>query len=641
VPQEGAIEKLLEKYDGGRVPDVEELLGQRVIETYLRGFAQMNLWPVALRVAATSYSTIEERWEYSHEISPRWLNWHPFCQELRSIEDSQGNRPFDDACRRCDIEHARRAEQAGKTISYLCHAGLIDLATPVVVEGVTVSTLCSGQYVPAAGKVWPPEWIFPGKAAGDGKVDAKSESRRRLEEAKRLLPGFDYQVHDMAKQGKEISPAGLKEILDGLGQAGGDLERLCERTLELEMQSLLAFFRGEINQACASTDKGTFWQKMGQVVDRIRSLVGAEEGFLITHESPGALDVEVCCVCGDSGKGRPGRRRLDMAKVHAALDGRGVWSATAEGAKQVFGSLVSSDRPRLVFKVLDQGLLVFGFNKECDPAHLSKRRGDVDYVAQWAADVGSAIKVELAREQLDRRARELEEAQQERDRFQENIAHELRSPVQTVRLASFRLKHCGSERERDEVVRRIERQVNRIDGMVERFWYTQLLLTGQLELNNKKVNVYEIVKEMAEDVVDSADPSDVMIQVDDDIKSWPPIRVDRDLFGYVVRNLLDNAVKYSSASSFIKVGAGKGTRGELRLEFGNRGIPIPQEDREKIFQRYYRTRKARQLHPSSSGIGLALVAEFGRRYNVPVELQSKELASDEALNMFRLILSPA
>lgn len=82
-----------------------------------------------------------------------------------------------------------------------------------------------------------------------------------------------------------------------------------------------------------------------------------------------------------------------------------------------------------------------------------------------------------------------------------------------------------------------------------------------------------------------------------------------EMLRQVLVNLTDNAIKYSFPGSSIQIG-GRKVSGAFALEVSNQGLPIPSEDREKVFQRGYRTNTARGAVPHGTGLGLWLVRKI-------------------------------
>jgi two-component system sensor histidine kinase SenX3 len=90
-----------------------------------------------------------------------------------------------------------------------------------------------------------------------------------------------------------------------------------------------------------------------------------------------------------------------------------------------------------------------------------------------------------------------------------------------------------------------------------------------------------------------------------------------------VRNLLDNAVKYSEAGSVVEAGAGlEGDWVELTVR--DQGIGIPAKDLERIFERFYRVDRARSRETGGTGLGLAIVRHVAVNHGGEILVDSRE-----------------
>jgi signal transduction histidine kinase len=90
----------------------------------------------------------------------------------------------------------------------------------------------------------------------------------------------------------------------------------------------------------------------------------------------------------------------------------------------------------------------------------------------------------------------------------------------------------------------------------------------------------------------------------------------------VIYNLTDNAVKYSGEGGRIEVGLRK-EAGKVLLEVADNGVGIPEEDLQRIFERFYRVDKARSRAAGGTGLGLAIVSDTVRRRGGTVEAANR------------------
>src|SRR6185436_17809591 len=83
----------------------------------------------------------------------------------------------------------------------------------------------------------------------------------------------------------------------------------------------------------------------------------------------------------------------------------------------------------------------------------------------------------------------------------------------------------------------------------------------------------------------------------------PPVRGDRTAMGLLLDNLVDNAIRYSSATKFLRVGAHR-DNGRVVLEVSDKGRGIPEDEVDLVTRKFFR---GRHLNTDGSGLGLAIV----------------------------------
>jgi two-component system sensor histidine kinase SenX3 len=99
--------------------------------------------------------------------------------------------------------------------------------------------------------------------------------------------------------------------------------------------------------------------------------------------------------------------------------------------------------------------------------------------------------------------------------------------------------------------------------------------------------------------------------------------VDAEALTRAVRNLLDNAVKYSPGHEPVEVNV-RGSHDEVTIRVADHGIGIPADERARIFSKFHRGEQARRRGIKGTGIGLALVAEIVRAHRGRVSVDSAE-----------------
>jgi signal transduction histidine kinase len=113
-----------------------------------------------------------------------------------------------------------------------------------------------------------------------------------------------------------------------------------------------------------------------------------------------------------------------------------------------------------------------------------------------------------------------------------------------------------------------------------------------------------------------------------------PVYGDRELLRQVLVNLLDNAVKYSVPGSTIAIRGYQWPAGRI-VEISNRGLPISKENRERVFDRGFRTPQARAAVPHGTGLGLWLVQKILAAHDAQI-LCTEETESGASRTVFRI-----
>jgi len=216
--------------------------------------------------------------------------------------------------------------------------------------------------------------------------------------------------------------------------------------------------------------------------------------------------------------------------------------------------------------------------------------------------------------ELNRLLIRLHSAFQAQRAFIADAAHELRSPLTAVRLDLQLLDRAPDEAARLEARANLGAAVERAIHLVE-----QLLTLARNEPRDERGELSPVLLETAasEGIADTHAPA-LARGIDLGLDAEPDVRVmgDRDALRTLVRNLVDNAVRYTPAGGRVQVQTAKTPQGAL-LEVTDSGPGIPAADRERVFDRFYRRVSAPE---GGSGLGLAIVKAIADRHGARVSL---------------------
>jgi signal transduction histidine kinase len=240
----------------------------------------------------------------------------------------------------------------------------------------------------------------------------------------------------------------------------------------------------------------------------------------------------------------------------------------------------------------------------------------------------SSITLE-ARDSQDAEIRELTQAFEEMlDRLQEGVArqtsfassaaHQLRNPLATLRT---NLEVVGEDPEATlEDYRRMTPALHRALSRMEKL-VTDLLLisTTDKSLNYEPVHIGPLLENAVEDLLPLAREHGVTLCLDSATDAV--VHGDERLLQQVIANLVDNAVRYNRKDGEVRLAAEEsGETVTIRVQ--DTGIGIAPEDRERIFERFYRTAHSARLNRAGSGLGLSIVAHLVQLHNGQMSITS-------------------
>jgi two-component system phosphate regulon sensor histidine kinase PhoR len=222
--------------------------------------------------------------------------------------------------------------------------------------------------------------------------------------------------------------------------------------------------------------------------------------------------------------------------------------------------------------------------------------------------------------------------------FVANAAHELRTPLTTIRLRAEALAEGAKD---DPAVAThfledITSETDRLSRLVDELLDLSRIETGLVAPRREPVSIGKIARAVTEELALRA--VDAGISIGTDVaNSLPPISADPDQIRQVFINLLGNALKFTPRGGSIQIQSRvvRQPSASERLDAGkwlltrvsDTGVGIPKEDLPRIFDRFYRSDKARVYDPSAdsgggSGLGLAIVKSIVEQHRGRVWAES-------------------
>ena len=204
--------------------------------------------------------------------------------------------------------------------------------------------------------------------------------------------------------------------------------------------------------------------------------------------------------------------------------------------------------------------------------------------------------------------------------FIANASHELKTPITIIRGFAETLHDYPelTQQKRVEISDKIVRNSARMAHLVE-----DLLTLAELEhgttSNENPCDLIEILENCHQLLLNSYPDANLKITMEGN----PPFSVhgNRDLIELSLHNLLSNAARYSEGAAEITVHIKK-TENAAVISFSDKGIGIPQEDLEHIFDRFYTVDKGRSRAKGGTGLGLSITQSVIQRHRGSIEIES-------------------
>ena len=198
--------------------------------------------------------------------------------------------------------------------------------------------------------------------------------------------------------------------------------------------------------------------------------------------------------------------------------------------------------------------------------------------------------------------------------FVADAAHELRSPLTALKLQLELLRRAGDDAERDAARDGIGAGIERATRLVEQLLALARSEPGAVAATRERADLAEIARRMVAETVPFAASRGIEFEL---TAPEPEFVVgDPVALGLLVRNLADNAARYSPAGSRVEVGIGV-EAGAVTLTVDDAGPGIPEAERQRVFDRFYRRAEAGE---SGSGLGLAIVQSVATAHGAQVKL---------------------
>ena len=206
--------------------------------------------------------------------------------------------------------------------------------------------------------------------------------------------------------------------------------------------------------------------------------------------------------------------------------------------------------------------------------------------------------------------------EERRKEFVANVSHELRTPLTNIRSYAETIRDANGDIPRETENSFLDIVINEADRMthiVQDLLTLSRLDSGRTEMVMARFPFGDAIDSVLRSIALDAQRHGHEL-THDYPAHLPLIMGDRGRIEQVMLNILSNAVKYTPDGGHIRVTAGD-AGDTVWMEVADDGIGIPEKDRPRIFERFYRVDKARSRESGGTGLGLSIASEIVQRHN--------------------------
>ncbi|OAE00780.1 ATP-binding protein [Arthrobacter sp. OY3WO11] len=216
---------------------------------------------------------------------------------------------------------------------------------------------------------------------------------------------------------------------------------------------------------------------------------------------------------------------------------------------------------------------------------------------------------------------EITRTEEIRNDFVANVSHELKTPVGAISLLAEALESSAD----DELAvrrfaKRMHKESGRLAALVQDIIELSRLQGASVAQQGRPVAVNAVIAEAVDRSQLPAESKNIRIVVGG--RTDAKVFGDQDLLVTALRNLIDNAIRYSPENTRVGIGV-RSREGLVSISVTDQGEGLSPEDQERVFERFYRVDSARSRHTGGTGLGLSIVKHVASNHGGEVTLWSQ------------------
>jgi len=218
---------------------------------------------------------------------------------------------------------------------------------------------------------------------------------------------------------------------------------------------------------------------------------------------------------------------------------------------------------------------------------------------------------------------EIKKLEKMRSEFVANVSHELRTPLTSIQgfVETLKERAIDDPKKARYFLTIIERQSNRLNNLIEDLLQLSKIESQEIAMNLQSIDLRDLIDKTILEFKEKIDQKEQQVKINIS-PQFPLLKVDSEQMELVLRNLLDNAIKYTPNRGKISISALEKAE-NIYIEVADNGIGISAEHLPRIFERFYRADKDRSRKLGGTGLGLAIVKHIVQAHKGTIGIESK------------------
>lgn len=207
-----------------------------------------------------------------------------------------------------------------------------------------------------------------------------------------------------------------------------------------------------------------------------------------------------------------------------------------------------------------------------------------------------------------------------RKEFSANVSHELKTPLTSISgYAEIMKNGLVKPEDMKGFAERIYNEASRLITLVEDIIKLSKLDEGEIEIEKEDVNLYELTRKIVSRLSPQAERRAVHVKVTGENVIYHGVR---QILDEMVYNICENAIKYNRRGGSVSVWVGDTLQGK-KIIVTDTGIGIPEDQQDRIFERFYRVDKSHSKETGGTGLGLSIVKHGAIMHGARIQVESK------------------